>query len=126
MAEPHTTAAVSAAVGVAVAAWIGIPLPALMGALAGAALILSFLPPRKDADGNPVKRMRTAGMVGFCTLGGGYGAPWVMTQYTDLQGWMFITAFALAAVLQVAVPLALDQRAELAERLLSFIPRGKS
>lgn len=126
MPEPHTTAAASAAAGVAIAAWIGTPLPALLGALAGAALILSFLEPKKDAAGNPVKRVRTAGMVGFCTIGGGWGAPWVIEQYTELHGWLFITAFGMAAVLQLLIPLALDQRTKVAEKLLSFIPGGKA
>lgn len=127
MAEPHTTAAAgSALLGAAIATAIGIPLPALMGALAGSALILSFLPARKDADGNPVGRLRTAGTVGFCTLGGSYGAPLAMAQLSELQGLHFLTALGLAALLQVAIPLLLDKRQAMADWLVGLLPGRKS
>src|SRR6185369_12619105 len=94
-----------------------LPVPELLAAAAGAFLVLSFLPPRRDAEGRLTGRLRMLGTVIFCTL----AATWFGPSLATWLGWAaqvhLGVAFLLAAAGQVVIPLAIEHRQEIWKRL---------
>ena len=93
--------AVSIGFGDWIAAAIGAPFLMLLAAFAGAAGVLSFLPPR------PL--VRAIGTVATCTLIGAYCAPWASRAWPILNGGEKFIAIALAAALQILLPIVIEQ-----------------
>lgn len=120
-------ASVSSAAGAIAAAQLdmGLPLPDLMAAFAGAALILSFLAPQRDDIGNPLNRRRQIGTIVFCTLGGmwagPFGAAWLGIDRGSFGA--LGVPFAMAALGQILVPSIIANREPLIKWALSILPR---
>lgn len=93
---------------------VGVPVSVVLAAFLGAATILSFLPPM------PLKRM--VGTVIFCTSASIYGSPYVVKNFPSLAGADLLAALCVAAVLQLVLPWAVENRGRLIER---FLPSRK-
>lgn len=100
--------------------YIGVPLPVLLAAFAGAALILSFLPAR---DGG---RARMLGTVILCALAGAYGAPSMAKSVAVFAGSDMLAAFVIAALTQIAVPMLIEKREDIWKWFIGFLPGRKS
>ena len=115
---------------------MGIGMWTFLLALAGAGLILSFLPPRVDAAGNPATWRRILGTVGFCTiaaaglgtLGIRWAAKWALAEWgIDIAGADPFLAFALGALGQWLIPLAIAEGPKgVVASLRDFLPWRKS
>ena len=104
---------------------IGLPLPELMAAFAGAALILSFLSPQKDSDSNLLNRRRQVGTIVFCTLAGMWAGPFA-AKWLSIEHGSFAAlgvTFALAALGQVTIPALIAKREAIADWAMSLLPR---
>lgn len=91
---------------------LGLSLPLVLAAFAGAGLILSFLPHRSGG------LVRLFGTIGFCTLLGAGGAPLVLKWQVLLAGFDLIAAFAIGAVAQILIPIAIDRGAGWLDRII--------
>jgi hypothetical protein len=110
--------------------YLGMPLPVLLAAFAGAGLILSFLPPRVDASGAEAGRLRTLGTVVFCTLLSAYTASrltaWLAGQVSVFEHADMIVAFVAAALWQVTIPLVIADPKGAWDALVGLLPGRKS
>lgn len=110
------TATASGAAAVALPAssggLLGISLPLVLAAFAGAGLILSFLPARNGG------LVRLFGTIGFCTLLGAAGAPALVKWRDALAGFDLFAAFAIGAVAQILIPIAIDRGAGWLDRII--------
>lgn len=113
---------VGAMVGTGLVLDLGLPLPELIAAFAGAGLILSFLPAQRDEAGELLGVKQKLGTILFCTLAATWGWPW-LAQLADVKPGGWFAAFAVGAGLQVALPMAISKRAQIAAWALSFIPK---
>mgnify|MGYP006921294104 CR=1 FL=1 len=106
-------------------AYLGVPLPVVLAAFAGAGLILSFLPRRVDAEGSSAleHHLRTFGTIVLCMLLGSYGAALLPRLVDGLAGGELFIAFALGALGQIFVPLAIERRLEVWTSITSWLPR---
>lgn len=110
--------------------YVGVPLPLLLAAFAGAGLILSFLPPRTGADGAEASRLRTAGTVAFCTLLSAYSATrltaWLASDVSLFAHAEIMVAFVMAAAWQVAIPLVVADPKGAWNALTGLLPGRRS
>lgn len=104
--------------------WLGAPLPVVLAAVAGAALVLSFLPPRVNAQGGRDGRLRTLGTVVFAAFAGIASTPLIASQWPELAGSGPMIGFAAAALVQAVLPLLIERRGDIVTWLLSLLPRG--
>ena len=105
--------------------YLGVPLPVVLAAFAGAGLILSFLPRRAvDGDESSLEHhARTFGTIMLCMLLGAYGAALLPRVFASLSGGELFIAFALGALGQIFVPLAIERRLDVWMSITSWLPR---
>ena len=110
--------------------YLGMPLPVLLAAFAGAGLILSFLPVRTDAAGVQLGRGRTLGTVVFCTLLSAYTASrltaWLAGQVSVFDHADIMVAFVMAALWQVTIPIAIADPKGTWQTLVAWLPGRRS
>lgn len=94
---------------------VGVPASVVLAAFLGAAGILSFLP--------PMPRARMVGTVVFCTSTAIYGGPLLVRKIEWLAGGDLFAALGLAALLQLVLPWAVENRGRIIER---FLPAKKA
>jgi len=101
--------------------YLGVPLPVLLAAFAGAGLILSFLQPRETT------RWRIASSVAFCTLLSAWSAhrltDWIDDYVVAFAAADILVAFATAAVLQIVIPIVIEDPKGAISALCSLLPR---
>ena len=119
-AATATAAGASAAASVATASLnLGLPLPSLLAAFAGASLILSFLP---HLEGDEKRLVRLVATVVFCTILGTLFGPataaWLNASGIAALG----VAFGIGAGGQVIIPVIIERRRDIYERLTSVLP----
>lgn len=104
--------------------YFGVQLPVLLAALAGAGLILSFLPRRADNETGDTERLvRLFGTVILCTLAGAYVASWLPRWWTAADGAELLIGFAVGALGQIFVPLAIERRTDVWQAIFSWFPK---
>lgn len=104
--------------------YFGVQLPVVLAALAGAGLILSFLPRRPADDMGDVERvLRLFGTVILCALCGAYVAAWLPRFWLAAAGAELFIAFAVGAGGQIFVPLAIERRREVWDLVLGWFSR---
>lgn len=87
-----------------------------IAAFAGAGLILSFLP-RREGD-----RVRTLGTVVLCTVLGILAGPLLIKYADPLRGFDSLTAFSIAALAQILIPLAIENKTEIWKWAVGMLP----
>ena len=101
--------------------YLGVPLPVLLAAFAGAGLILSFLPPRETT------RWRIASSVAFCTLLAAWSAhrltDWIDDYIVAFAAADILVAFSTAAVLQIVMPIVIADPKGAIDALRNLLPR---
>lgn len=103
-----------------------VSLHALLAGLAGAGLVLSFLPPTVPTLGAKaeIPYLRLFGTIGFCTALGVLGAALAIRMAAKYvpelagPGAELFAAFALGAIGQVFIPSVIERRGDLLGKLL--------